>query len=284
MSLTELSDLRTATLKLENKYERGKLLKRELPFENNMKKSLFRKILFFLSVPKCVCCGEKLDINDNGLCKKCMIEYDEIKLRNCSRCSKILSECSCSNNFLKTHYTKKLIKVFRYVKHHENIAANSLIYSLKRDNREDVLSFLSCELEAAVRVSVPNPEKYIVTNVPRRRKAIKRYGIDHAALLAKALAKRLGCRYESYLKSKSKLAQKTTYGEQRISNAEFDIKAKDLKGKSIIIVDDICTTGASIGSCAALLHSIGVKEIIGAVISVAFKDEYIPFEYVKPIF
>ena len=32
------------------------------------------------------------------------------------------------------------------------------------------------------------------------------------------------------------------------------------------------------GACARLLHSLGAKKIIGAVISIAYKDAYIPFD------
>ncbi len=248
-----------------------------------MKKSIFRKILFYFSVPKCVACKRKLDTDDFGICKSCKSEYEEIKLRDCSRCAKLLSLCSCSNEFLETHYVKRLVKVFRYVQHHDNTSANNLIFSLKKDNREDVLTFLSSELETSVRNSIETPEDFIITNVPRRKKSIKKYGIDHAKELAKALAKRLGCEYRSYLKSKSKKAQKSTHGNERITNAEFDIKSIDLKGKRIILVDDVCTTGASLGMCAALLHSVGAKEIVGAALSVAYKDKYTPFAYIPPI-
>ena len=248
-----------------------------------MNKSIFRKILFYISVPKCVACYEKLDIDDEALCKKCAPEYEEVKLRNCSRCAKPLDECSCSNEFLENHYTKKLIKVFRYVQHHENITSNRLIYSLKRDNRDDVLKFLTAELSRAVRNSIENPKMYVITSVPRRRRAVIKFGIDHAKLLGKALAKELGCEYATLLKSKSKRAQKTMHGEERITNAEFDIKDKNLTGMRIIIVDDILTTGASLGSCAALLHSCGAKETVGAVLSVAYKDKYTPFAFVPAI-
>ncbi len=249
-----------------------------------MKRSFIQKILFYLSVPKCVCCSERLDIDDGGLCKRCAAEYSEVKMRNCSRCARILSECTCSNKFLEKHHVKRLIKVYRYVQHHENVASNSLIYSLKRDNRGDVLDLLSSELETAVRNSIENPSDFIVTNVPRRRKAIKKYGIDHAKLLAVALARRLGCEYRSLLISKSKRPQKSMHGEERIGNAEFKIKRVSLKSKRIILVDDIATTGASLGACAELLHSVGARETVGAVISVAYKDEYTPFAFVPPIF
>ena len=189
-----------------------------------MKKSLFRKILFFLSVPKCVSCKSALDIDDFGICKSCTVEYNEIKSRNCSRCAKVLSECSCSNEFLEKHKIKRLVKVFRYVHHREDLPSNNLIYSLKRDNRNDILDFLAEELSEAIKNNVDVPTNYLISYAPRRGTAIKKYGIDHASLLAKAVAKKLGCQYFSCLKSKAKSAQKKTVGHERIKNAEFVLR------------------------------------------------------------
>ena len=152
-----------------------------------------------------------------------------------------------------------------------------LIYSLKRDNRADVLDFLSDELSLAIKNNIsPEKTEYLITSVPRRQKAVRKYGIDHAELLAKSTAKKLDIPYVKLLKSTAKSAQKKMHNEQRISNATFDYinnKVEDITGKRVIIIDDIVTTGASIGSSAMLIHALGAKEIIGAALSVAYKDK-----------
>lgn len=242
-------------------------------------KEFINNALFYVSVPKCVGCKQKLLRTEKALCAKCMIEYNEVKLRDCSICSNTLDKCSCTNKYLDSHYVHKLIKVFRYVRR-EELPSNNLIYSLKRDNRHDTLSFLSEELIKSIDYSIDVGDNFIFTNVPRRRKEAKRYGIDHAQLLAKSLAKHYSAPYYQPLKAKSKKAQKKTSGEERLKNARFKLKrsAKDLTGKTAIIVDDIVTTGASMGACAMLLRAIGAKKIIGATISIAYKDRYTPLD------
>lgn len=235
------------------------------------------KILFYLSVPKCIGCKKRLSIDDRVLCPECLVEYREIKKRNCSICSKTLDLCSCSNKFLKSHYIHNLIKVFRYV-NRDNIPSNNLIYSLKRENRKDVLEFLTDELGKALSNSVTDLEKCVFINVPRRKKEAAKYGLDHAAELAKNLAKRFSAEYYQPLISKSRNPQKKTHGAERIKNAKFKLKknVKDLSGKTVIIVDDIVTTGASMSACAMLIRALDAKKIIGATVSVAYKDQYIP--------
>lgn len=236
------------------------------------------KILFYFSVPKCVGCKSRLSIEDRALCPDCLSEYLEIKKRNCSICSHTLDACSCSNKFLKSHYIHEVIKVFRYVQR-DDLPSNNLIYSLKRDNRRDVLDFLTGELGAALSNSISNLGECVFTNVPRRRKEALRYGFDHAQMLAKSLAKTFSAEYYQPLISKSKKPQKKTQGAERIKNANFKLKknAKDLTGKTVIIVDDIITTGASMSSCAMLVRALGTKKIIGAAVSIAYKDSYVPF-------
>ena len=242
-------------------------------------KELLNKILFYISVPKCVGCKIRLSVNDLALCPECLKEYNNIKTRNCSICSNPLYECTCSNHYLKSHYVNKLIKVFRYV-HREPLPSNNLIYSLKRDNRRDVLELLTNELCSAIKNSIDTAttQDLIFTNVPRRKESIRKYGMDHAEMLAKSVAKHFSAAYYQTLYSNSKNEQKHMSSVERIKNANFKLKrnAKDLKGKTVILIDDIVTTGASMGSAAMLLRSLKAKKIIGAVISVAYKDDYIP--------
>lgn len=241
--------------------------------------SFFDKFLFYVSVPKCVCCGERLEITDRALCRGCRAKYDDAIRRNCSICGKPLYECTCPNDFLDSHYVHKIVKVFRYIIKDE-LPTNSLIYSLKRDNRRDVLAFLSEELANAIAFSIKEPDKYLFTSVPRRARAIINYGFDHSEILSRAVAKKLNAKYEKLLISRSKAEQKKA-GDKlaRLANVDFRLRKKsiDLTGRNIIIVDDIVTSGASMGTSAMLLKGAGARRIVGAALAIAYKDSYTPF-------
>ena len=235
---------------------------------------LLNKLLFYISVPRCVGCGERIEVNDIALCSACKIEYEDSKLRNCPRCAKLLPWCDCTNKHLDAHFIHRLIKVFRYSPRGRG-QSNELIFSLKRDNRSDVLELLSRELSEAIRNNVDEPQNYVFTSVPRRRKAIVKYGIDHAELLASAVAKRLGAKYIKILKSNVKSEQKKSNdSEARIKNADFSLRkgAPDLTHRKVILIDDIVTTGASMGRCAMVLKSAGADKIIGATLAIAYKE------------
>lgn len=238
-------------------------------------RDLIDKALFYISVPKCVGCGERLKYESFALCEKCYESFLEASSRNCSRCSRVLSRCDCSMEYLEKHRVKRVIKLFRYLQREENRAANSLIYSLKRDNRKDVLEFCANRLAEAILYNVDSTEGTVVTSVPRRRRTILKYGIDHARLLGEQVAGRIGAEYKSLLVSEARVEQKMLHGEERRVNAKYSIKHReDLKGKIVFIVDDVITTGASVGAAADLIRQMGAKEIIAASIGITYKDKY----------
>ena len=237
-------------------------------------KNIMDRVLFALSVPKCVCCKTRLDYSENALCLKCSAEFEQFKTRNCSRCARKLNMCSCSNDFLEAHYIKRTIKCFRYLNRNDATPGNALIYSLKRDNRSDVLKRCADELESAIRNSISDPGGYIFTNVPRRKSAIIEHGIDHSELLARELAKRFDAEYISLLKSNAKKPQKSLETLDRLKNADFYIsKNIDLTGRAVLLVDDIITSGASMSKAASLIRSLGSREINAVSLAIAYKDQ-----------
>ncbi len=244
-------------------------------------KDIIKRIAYYVSVPKCICCDEILDFDDAALCKSCLEAHKEYKLRYCSACHNEYSACICSNDYLSARYVKKLIKVFRYkpsLSPNEKIPSNELIYQLKRGYRRDIVAFLADEISNAVKSNIKY-ENFIITNIPRSKSRKHKYGIDHSKAIAKAVAKRLGIRYVEILKSKAKKAQKKTHGDERFQNAAFDYKADYiLDGMDVMIFDDIVTTGASMAACAMLVKGLGARRIVGVCVGIAFKDKYIPFD------
>ena len=231
------------------------------------------RALFALSVPKCVCCKSRLSYGEKAFCPECSAEFKDFSLRNCHKCARPLPECSCNSEMLSTHYIKKTVKCFRYLHRDERTPANSLIYSLKRENREDVLCACIDTLQSAIANNIGSPESFIFTNIPRRRAAIIENGIDHSSLLAKGLAKRFNAEYRLLLKSNAKKPQKSLEKMERLKNADFEIiEEMDLTDKKVIIVDDIITSGASMAAAASLIRSLGCKYIVAATLGIAYKD------------
>ena len=238
----------------------------------------FESIKFYITVPFCVHCRKKLSREDFVFCPDCLSRYRNSKLRNCSRCAEILSRCSCTSDYLDSHFVHRLIKIVRYVSSIEDLPQNRLLFSLKRENREDVASFGASELCGAIRESIQNYEEFSVAYVPRRGREKRRYGVDQARILAKKIAKELRLPLIKALKSRSRVPQKKLSLKERRKNAVYEARRNiDLSGKRILLVDDIVTTGATMGAAASALRGGGAREIVGVCFAIAYKDPYIPF-------
>ena len=245
-------------------------------------KDFFKGIFFLISVPSCTCCKTRLLFKENVLCNSCREAYEAQKFRYCSRCKKKLDCCDCSTFFLEKHYVKRVVKLFRYIKDDDNHAGNSIIYSLKRDNRRDVLNFAAEEIVGGLERCgiLTNISNTVITNVPRRNNAIRKYGFDHTKVLAKRVAKIIGVEYAQLMVSHNKGEQKRSKNKvDRFNNLDFAYKRRvfDVKGKTVILIDDVVTTGASMSAAAKLIHELGAKKINGACLGIAYKDSYIPF-------
>ena len=180
---------------------------------------------------------------------------------------------------MRAHSVKKHLKIFKYLNTEQAEPGNNLIFSLQQDYREDVIDFLAEEIAECIRsnLNLFDKDAYVITNVPRRKGAIIKFGYDHTECLAKSVSKKLEMKFCKLLKSKAKHAQKETRGSDRMANAEFDYisdNPMNLKGKSVIIIDDIITTGASMGGCAMLIKGLEARECIAVSVASAYNDEY----------
>ena len=158
--------------------------------------------------------------------------------------------------------------------------SNELIYTLKRRYRRDIIDLLSAELANSIKANISDYQDYAITNVPRSKKRVQKYGYDHAQKLSLAVAGKLGIKYVEVLKSSQNSAQKKQKSrEMRIANAKYRYKnGKELQHKKMLLLDDVVTTGASMAACAEMLHAKGATKIVGVCLGIAFKDKYTPFE------
>ncbi|MGM9641566.1 MAG: ComF family protein, partial [Eubacteriales bacterium] len=98
------------------------------------------------------------------------------------------------------------------------------------------------------------------------RSGIARDGYDQACSFARAVAKRSGFAHKTLLRRvKHTKQQKYLDVSERMENVKgmFGIKNGDaLKGKNVILVDDLVTTGATVSEAASVLYECGARKVI----------------------
>jgi len=118
----------------------------------------------------------------------------------------------------------------------------------------------------------PDFKDFVLIPVPLAKKRLKWRGYNQAEEIGKHLAIffRIPLVGDVLLKTKTTLPQIELAKEKREENVKgiFAIKTPEvIRGKKILLVDDVYTTGATMEECARILKESGAKEIIGLAIA-----------------
>jgi ComF family protein len=106
----------------------------------------------------------------------------------------------------------------------------------------------------------------LLVPVPLHPNRLHERGYNQSELLTRALSRYSGIPWQHSLKRVRDTPHQTGLNrEERLHNLHnaFSLKGADtaIKGKRIILIDDVFTTGSTLLSCAKVLHQHGAKEI-----------------------
>jgi ComF family protein len=104
-----------------------------------------------------------------------------------------------------------------------------------------------------------------VLPVPLGKKRLKERGYNQVGLVARPLAFNIGMEYlpRAVQKTRDTRSQVGLSASQRQENVKNAYQADPLavKGKSVLLMDDVATTGSTISVCTESLLSAGAKEV-----------------------
>jgi len=224
----------------------------------------------FFVPPTCAVCRERLmPCGDTPFCTVCHEKWEEEKRERCDVCGLSMTDCVCLPPLLKECGIRDAIFLSAY---HSGgaTATDRLVYYVKSERDGRAFAFLARELLPFVRdymrMEGLDLEDVLVTALPRRRAKAREIGFDQAKELAVSLAREVGCDYaELLVRKRGGREQKALNAEERLRNlqAAFRIKGvPDLSGKTVLLVDDVMTTGSGIRSSADLLLRSGAARVV----------------------
>ncbi|MBQ8248280.1 MAG: ComF family protein [Clostridia bacterium] len=232
--------------------------------------------LFF--PPKCIACGELLprELFSRSFCAECAEKWELAK-----------KSCRAQNNgrpvkeiesFDEGGAPELVPYSFIYTPGKRKNPENALILRLKDFGDKRCVSRVATEISEIIAediaVITKNGARHgdaLITWIPRRRTSVKRFGFDHMERVAMALSKKLAIPAVPLLKRRAFAhEQKHLGGKERRINAERSMMfagRTPLNGKIVLLVDDIVTTGASLGAASKLLRDAGADRVIPVALS-----------------
>lgn len=145
------------------------------------------------------------------------------------------------------------------------------IHRFKYRNYDELADSLANEMLKAIRLQYADIEFDAVTFVPLTWIRKLKRGYNQAELLAEVIAKGMGLKCSKLLvKVKNTKTQQGSTASQRKKNLinAFDSSGVDVKGKTILLVDDVKTTGATLSECARVLKKYGAEKVYAVTIAV----------------
>ena len=213
-------------------------------------KKLLIWIWDLLFPPKCVLCGSLLEKEETDLCHTCRIEAPV-----CAKSRKTLPFVA---QWTVLWYYKDMVResLLRFKFH--NTQSYALAYG----------RFL------AMKITQELPDFDILTWVPISPQRKRQRGYDQVCLIVEVIGQELGKRPVRILrKIRNNPPQSGISGAaQRRANvlgAYRVLSPEMIKGKRILLVDDIITTGATISEASRVLLTAGAQEIYCAAVAAA---------------
>lgn len=146
-----------------------------------------------------------------------------------------------------------------------------ILHALKFERQDFLDSDLAALLEETLRARGDLAFDALAA-VPMTRARERRRGYNQAELLARALGLRTGIRCDMTLLTRrgERATQSTLPKRARAANARGAFAASPLvKDRSILIVDDICTTGETLRACATALRRAGAARVCAVAVAKA---------------
>ena len=141
---------------------------------------------------------------------------------------------------------------------------------IKYNNKREYLDFYGTALAARYGRTIRRMQADALVPVPIHATRKKTRGFNQAEILARVIGKKLGIPVmpEMLVRNKKTLPQKDLSAAERLKNLSGAFAAGEIpeRIRSVILVDDIYTTGSTIEACARALRASGISRVYFVVI------------------
>lgn len=224
-----------------------------------MLKNLFGKILDFIYPTKCCVCNETIIKRENQVCEKCEKEL---------KTDDIITYIDMGNG--------KKIKCFSPFEYSGKIKKSILRFKFK--GYKNYSKFFAEVMSKGITQKFGSIKFDCITYVPLRPERKRSRGYNQSECIASDISSIINIPCEDLIsKIKSNHIQHELDFSSRIENVKGVYAVKNertVKDKTILLCDDIITTGSTLRECAKTLLGSGAKEVYCCAIASVFKQDF----------
>lgn len=221
-----------------------------------------RTALCLLYPPRCLVCDS---FSDEPICAACFSRLKFIKPPMCSICGKPYDELAkAAPVCLDCRKTNRWFDWCRCAVVYDDVAkhmVHRLKYSGDRRLAPQMAKLMAATLTQVMNLCRNEFESHfnLIVPVPLHRSRLRKRGFNQAYLIAEALSEHMGVPVNASLliRTRDTKPQFDLEPEERLVNVRgaFDLaKPDEVADKTVIIVDDVITTGATLNECAKALR------------------------------
>lgn len=226
-------------------------------------------ILDFIYPRRCPVCDKAVKPFGSLICEECKGKIIYNKAPFCQKCGKELKDeraVFCHDCSSKEHMYDRGMALFSYP------SVVSSIYRFKYRGRQEYAAYYGERMARILgkRILSLKPDALIPVPIHDSKKRIR--GYNQAEVLAEELGRRLAISVEKNLvkRVRKTAPMKDLSAQERQNNLKkaFKICHNDVKLSTIVIIDDIYTTGSTIDAIAKELRKAGIKHIYFATLAI----------------
>jgi ComF family protein len=221
----------------------------------------------------CVVCEDELPWRERkaSCCLRCWSSLPRITSAKCASCALPLTGGQREELLCIECLDDPLPVAWSEAWGHYRGGLQRLLAAFKFRRHEFLDQALASLLESTLRLR-GDLDFDLLLPVPMHRRKERRRGYNQAELLARALGDRLviPCHPSLLTKIEERTSQSTLPRDARKANVRGAFQASPAAaGRSILLIDDICTTGETLRACAAELTRAGVARVCAITVAKA---------------
>ncbi|MDP5083343.1 MAG: ComF family protein [Rickettsiaceae bacterium] len=234
-----------------------------------MLRAVLSNVIDYILPYRCASCSELTD-GQNGVCSECFQKLNFITLPYCNICGfpfefVVEGQFSCAKCIAlppKYNMSRSLFKFDQKSK--------SLVHAFKYSDQTNNAKMFAKLLLARYQLEIQNIDLVIPVPMHRWKRVFRNY--NPAQILALELGKLVAKPMipDVLIKQKWTISQIGLSKSKRSKNLEGSIKLGNkhsVKGKAILLVDDVKTTGATSNLCSQILKKAGATSVTLVTIS-----------------